>query len=88
VPRTVLGICLGWLANFIFYAIAYAVMLGWPAALQWFAADVVVIAYTIGGPLVVWLALRKGFPRIFDYRDSVKSTLAIYLQRERDKANR
>jgi uncharacterized membrane protein len=88
VPRTVLGVCLGWLANFLFYAIAYAVMLGWPAALQWFAADAVAVAYTIGGPLVVWFALRKGFPRIFDYRDSVKSTLAIYLQRERDKANR
>jgi hypothetical protein len=63
-------------------------MLGWPAALQWFAADVLVIAYTIGAPLVVWFALRKGFPRIFDYRDSVKSTLTIYLQREKDNVKK
>ena len=81
VPRTVLGICLGWFANLVLYAIAYAVLLGWPATVQWLSADLLVIAYTIGAPLVVWLALRKGFPRIFDYRESVKSTLAIYFQR-------
>ncbi len=83
VPGTILGICLGWFANFILYAVAYGVMLGWPAAVQWLLADVFVIAYTIGAPLVLWFALRKGFPRIFDYRESVKSSLAIYLQRQR-----
>lgn len=80
VTRTIVGTCLGWLANFVLYAIAYAVMLGWPAMIQWFSADMLIIAYTIGAPLVVWFALRKGFPRILDYRESVKSSLAIYSQ--------
>jgi uncharacterized membrane protein len=81
VPRTILGVCLGWFANLILYAIAYRVLLGWPAMIQWFTADILVIAYTIGAPLAAWFALRRGFPRIFDYRESVKSTLAIYRQR-------
>jgi uncharacterized membrane protein len=88
VPRTILGICLGWFANFILYAIAYALLLGWPAMIQWFSADILVIAYTIGAPLVLWFALRKGFPRIFDYRESVKSTLAIYFQRTEEEAKK
>jgi len=85
VPRTIVGICLGWLANFLLYAVAYAVMLGWPAMIQWFSADLLLVAYTIGAPLVAWFALRKGFPRIFDYRESVKSNLAIYFQTEKDR---
>ena len=85
VPRTIVGICLGWLANFLLYAVAYAVMLGWPAMIQWFSADLLLVAYTIGAPLVAWFALRKGFPRIFDYRESVKSTLTIYFQTEKDR---
>jgi len=86
VPRTIVGVCLGWLANFVLYAIAYWVMLGWPAMIQWFSADLLLIAYTIGAPIVIWFALKKGFPRVFDYRESVKSTLAIYLQRGRREA--
>ena len=85
VPRTVLGICLGWLANLLLYAVAYAVLLGWPATIQWFSADLLIVPYTIGAPLVAWFALRKGFPRIFDYRESVRSTLAIYFQRQTEK---
>jgi uncharacterized membrane protein len=85
VPRTVVGVCLGWLANFLLYAIAYAVMLGWPAMIQWLSADLLIVAYTIGAPLVAWFALRRGFPRIFDYRESVKSTLAIYFQRSTER---
>jgi len=86
IPRTVLGICLGRFANLILYALAYTVLLGWPATVQWLSADILVVAYTIGAPLVVWFALRKGFPRIFDYRESVKSTLTIYLQRMAEKS--
>ena len=81
IPRTILGVCLGWLANLVLYAIAYAVLLGWPATIQWFSADLFIMPYTIGAPVVAWFALRKGFPRIFDYRESVKSKLAIHLQR-------
>lgn len=88
VPRTILGICLGWFANFILYGIAYAVLLGWPATVQWFSSDILVIPYTIGAPLLVWFALRRGFPRIFDYRESVKSTLAIYFQRMEEEAKK
>lgn len=85
VPRAVLGICLGWFANVTLYAVGYGVMLGWPAALSWFPSIIILGPYDIGGPLVVWAALRKGFPRIFDYRESVKSTLAIYFQRVEEK---
>ena len=88
VTRTIVGTCLGWLANFLLYAIAYAAMLGWPAMIQWFSADMLIIAYTIGAPLVVWFALRKGFPRIFDYRESVKSSLAIYSQSQAGESNK
>ncbi len=82
VPKTIFGIIVGWFANYVLYTFAYMVILGWPSAVQWLAADMVTIAYTIGAPLVVWLGLRKGFPRIFDYRESVKSTLDIYFQRK------
>jgi uncharacterized membrane protein len=82
VPRTLVGVCLGWLANVLLYAVAYTVLLGWPAMIQWFSADLLIVPYTIGAPLVAWFALRKGFPRIFDYRESVKSTLAIHFQRQ------
>lgn len=85
VPRSIVGICVGWVANLLLYAIAYAVLLGWPATIQWLAADIIVVAYTIGAPLIIWLALRKGFPRIFDYRESVKSTIAIYFQRMKEE---
>ncbi|RJQ61533.1 MAG: ECF transporter S component [Desulfobacteraceae bacterium] len=84
VPKTVIGIVAGWLVNYVLYTFAYMVLLGWPSAVQWLAADLVTIAYTIGAPLIVWLALRRGFPRIFDYRESVKSTLDIYFQRKND----
>ena len=84
VPKTVIGIVVGWFANYVLYTFAYMAILGWPSAVQWLAADMLTIAYTIGAPLIVWLALRKGFPRIFDYRESVKSTLDIYFQRKKD----
>jgi hypothetical protein len=88
IPRTILGICLGWFINLILYAIAYAVLLGWPATVQWFSGDLLILPYTIGAPLVAWFALRKGFPRIFDYRESVKSTLAIYFRRMEGEPNK
>jgi len=71
----------GFLSNIILYVIPYWILLDWPSVVGWFASILPSIAYEIGAPIVILIAIGKSFPRIFGYRESVRTRYELYRKR-------
>jgi len=79
--RLIPAVISGWLTNLLLYAITYAILLGVPSVAGWFAADLATIYLTIGGPIVLLIAIGKAFPKIFIYRESLKTRYEMFKKR-------
>lgn len=78
----------GYISNIILYVIPYWLLLDWPAVVGWFASIGPSIAYEIGAPIVILILIGKSFPRIFGYRESVRTRYELYAKREEKRAER
>lgn len=79
--RLIPAVISGWLANLFLYAIAYAILLGVASVPGWFVADISTLYLTIGGPIILLIAIGKAFPKIFGYRESLKTRYEIFKKR-------
>jgi uncharacterized membrane protein len=72
----------GYASNAILYIVPYWILLDWPAVVGWITSIAPSILYEIGAPIIILIAIGKGFPRIFGYRESVKTRYELYKKRE------
>ncbi|MFW6180527.1 MAG: ECF transporter S component [Spirochaetota bacterium] len=82
-PTLVVATVLGYASNVLLYVIPYWILLDWPAVVGWLAGSVPSVAYEIGAPIVIVIAAGKAFPRIFGYRESVRTRYDLYRKRRK-----
>jgi len=77
----------GYASNVILYVIPYWILLDWPSVVGWITSVIPSISYEIGAPIIILIAIGKGFPRIFGYRESVRTRYVLYRKREDARAH-
>jgi uncharacterized membrane protein len=79
----VVATILGYASNVLLYVIPYWVLLDWPAVVGWLAGSVPSVAYEIAAPIIIVIAVGRAFPRIFGYRESVRTRFELYRKRKK-----